>query len=51
LDFDSTVMAMASQPFWDEGTRRRSHAPDFFVRQPDGAGVVIDVDGAADLDG
>jgi len=46
LDYDPTVTAMASQPFWllwDEGKRRRSHAPDFFVRLADGTGVVIDV--------
>ncbi|WP_430783357.1 TnsA-like heteromeric transposase endonuclease subunit [Actinoplanes sp. G11-F43] len=46
LDFDPTVTGMASQPFWlswDDGGRRRSHAPDFFVRLVDGTGVVVDV--------
>ncbi|MDG4786231.1 TnsA-like heteromeric transposase endonuclease subunit [Micromonospora sp. WMMD1102] len=46
LDFDPSVVAMASQPFWlswDQAGRRRSHAPDFFVRLVDGTGVVIDV--------
>ena len=50
LDFDATVTAMASQPFWllwEEGGRRRSHAPDFFVRLADGTGVVVDVRPAA----
>lgn len=35
LDFDPAVAGMASQPFWlswDDDGRRRSHAPDFFVR-------------------
>lgn len=46
LDFDLQVVGIASQPFWLswEGKRGvRRHAPDFFVRRPDGAGVVIDV--------
>ncbi|MEV4281517.1 TnsA-like heteromeric transposase endonuclease subunit [Actinoplanes xinjiangensis] len=46
LDFDPAVTGMASQPFWlswEEGGRRRSHAPDFFVRLVDGTGVVVDV--------
>lgn len=46
LDFDPLVVGMASQPFWllwDDGGRRRSHAPDFFVRLADGTGVVVDV--------
>ena len=46
LDFDPDVVAVASQPFWlswrDEGRMRR-HAPDFFARRVDGAGVVVDV--------
>ncbi|MEV0733969.1 TnsA-like heteromeric transposase endonuclease subunit [Polymorphospora sp. NPDC050346] len=46
LDFDPSVVGMGSQPFWllwDEAGRRRSHAPDFFVRLADGTGVVVDV--------
>lgn len=45
LDFDPTVVGFASQPFWlfwPDGDRIRSHAPDFFARTGDGAGVVID---------
>lgn len=46
LDFDSAVVAFASQPFWlcwrgESGERR--HAPDFFARLADGGGVVVDV--------
>jgi hypothetical protein len=46
LDFSSVVTGFASQPFWLlwwAGGRQRRHAPDFFVRQRDGAGVVVDV--------
>jgi hypothetical protein len=47
LDFDPTVVGVASQPFWlfwtAEDGRRRSHAPDFFARRRDGSGLVIDV--------
>jgi hypothetical protein len=46
MDFDPTVVAVASQPFWlcwHDGSRRRRHAPDFFVRRADGTGVVVDV--------
>ncbi len=46
LDFDPDVVGIASQPFWvcwSGGVRRRRHAPDYFVRQVDGTGVVIDV--------
>ena len=47
LDFDPTVRAVSSQPFWlrwyDEQGKVRRHAPDFFVRRTDGAGVVVDV--------
>lgn len=47
LDFDPTVVAAASQPFWlfwqDEQGGPRRHAPDFFVRLADGTGVVVDV--------
>ncbi|MDE1672671.1 TnsA-like heteromeric transposase endonuclease subunit [Nocardia gipuzkoensis] len=49
LDFDSTVVGIASQPFWlfwpsDGGGGRgvRSHAPDFFARRADGGGLVVD---------
>jgi hypothetical protein len=46
LDFDPTVVAFASQPFWlywrgEKGERR--HAPDFFARLADGGGAVLDV--------
>ena len=46
LDFDPEVTAIASQPFWlhwTDGQRVRRHAPDFFARLRDGAGVVVDV--------
>jgi TnsA endonuclease-like protein len=47
LDFDPTVVGIASQPFWlfwdDEASgRRRSHAPDYFARLADGRGLVVD---------
>lgn len=45
LDFDPSVVGIASQPFWlfwDEGGRRRSHAPDYFARLVDGRAVVVD---------
>jgi hypothetical protein len=47
LDFDPQVTGFASQPFWlfwrDEATGRgRSHAPDYFARAADGAGLVVD---------
>ncbi|WP_238013777.1 TnsA-like heteromeric transposase endonuclease subunit [Dactylosporangium sp. AC04546] len=46
LDFDPTVAAFSSQPFWlywrGEQSERR-HAPDFFARLADGGGVVLDV--------
>lgn len=45
LDFDPRVVGVASQPFWLhwwDGTRSRRHAPDYFVRQADGTGVVIE---------
>lgn len=45
LDFDTKVVAIASQPFWlswsDDAGRRVTHAPDFFARL-DGSAVVID---------
>jgi hypothetical protein len=47
MDFDQTVRAVSSQPFWlrwqDEQGQARRHAPDFFVRRHDGTGVVVDV--------
>jgi hypothetical protein len=46
LDFEPTVVGIASQPFWprwaDDGGVRVSHAPDFFARRADGSAVVID---------
>lgn len=46
LDFDPQVTAFASQPFWlhwpAAGVVRR-HLPDYFARQADGVGVVLDV--------
>ncbi|WP_018803191.1 TnsA-like heteromeric transposase endonuclease subunit [Salinispora arenicola] len=46
LDFDPSVVAMVSQPFWllwtgDKGRQRR-HAPDFLVRTVDGGVLVLD---------
>ncbi len=48
LDADPGVVAVASQPMWlhwtDTGSGRAvRHAPDYFARRADGAGVVIDV--------
>ena len=46
LDFDPAIVGIASQPFWlhwHDGRRRRRHAPDYFARRADGAGVVVDV--------
>jgi hypothetical protein len=46
LDFDRTVIAFSSQPFWlcwPGGKGQRRHAPDFFARLADGGGVVVDV--------
>jgi hypothetical protein len=46
LDFDPSVVAMVSQPFWLHWTERagkaRRHAPDFLVRLDDGQVVVLD---------
>jgi hypothetical protein len=46
LDFDPTVVGIASQPFWLSWTaadgRSRSHVPDYFARRADGSAVVID---------
>lgn len=47
MDFDPTVQAVSSQPFWlrwhDEEDKARRHAPDYFVRRSDGAATVVDV--------
>jgi hypothetical protein len=46
LDFDPAMVAFSSQPFWllwHDGKRPRRHAPDFFARQEDGSGLVMDV--------
>lgn len=46
LDFSPMVRSFAAQPFWlswSAGGRIRRHVPDFFVRQADGSGVVVDV--------
>ncbi|MEV8312396.1 TnsA-like heteromeric transposase endonuclease subunit [Streptomyces flavidovirens] len=46
LDADPEVIGIASQPFWlhwHDGSRKRRHAPDFFVRLADGRGQVVDV--------
>lgn len=46
LDFDTTVVAIASQPFWlswsDDTGQRITHAPDYFARRGDGSAVVVD---------
>ena len=46
LDFDPSVIGVASQPFWlswSSSGRPRRHAPDYFARLRDGTGVVVDV--------
>ncbi|MFI5746929.1 TnsA-like heteromeric transposase endonuclease subunit [Streptomyces sp. NPDC051644] len=46
LDADPSVRGIASQPFWlhwNDGSRKRRHAPDYFVRLADGRGQVVDV--------
>jgi len=47
MDFDPDVRAVSSQPFWlrwrDGDGRSRRHVPDFFAREADGTGVVVDV--------
>ncbi|MFE9258663.1 TnsA-like heteromeric transposase endonuclease subunit [Streptomyces sp. NPDC006879] len=46
LDFDPSVVALASQPFclsWWDGERDRQHTPDYFAWLADGTGVVVDV--------
>ena len=46
LDFDPSVVGIASQPFWLHWTagagKPVSHAPDFFARRRDGSAVVVD---------
>jgi hypothetical protein len=46
IDFDSSVVGIASQPFWlhwtDVDGERVSHAPDYFARRRDGSALVID---------
>jgi hypothetical protein len=46
LDFDPSVVGIASQPFWlhwtDAAGATVSHAPDFFARRRDGSAVVVD---------
>ena len=46
LDFDPSVVGIASQPFWlhwsDSAGTTVSHAPDFFARRGDGSAVVVD---------
>ncbi|PZH09163.1 transposase [Streptomyces sp. NTH33] len=46
LDFDPSVVAVSSQPFWlfwrsDTG-KGISHAPDYFARRDDGTAIVVD---------
>lgn len=47
IDQQPEVRGLATQPFWlhwqDEAGKRRSHAPDAFVRYADGTGCVVDV--------
>ncbi|MGR6918798.1 TnsA-like heteromeric transposase endonuclease subunit [[Actinomadura] parvosata] len=46
LDFDPEIVGFSSQPFrlaWLQEAKRREHVPDYFARQADGTGVVIDV--------
>jgi hypothetical protein len=53
LDADPDVKGIASQPFWlhwDDGSRKRRHAPDYFVRLADGRCRVVDVRASDQLD-
>ncbi|MFD4393105.1 TnsA-like heteromeric transposase endonuclease subunit [Streptomyces sp. NPDC058486] len=53
LDRAPEVVAVASQPFWlhwHDGTRKRRHAPDYFVRLADGRGRVVDVRAEDEMD-
>ncbi len=47
LDFDPTVVGIASQPFWlswrDDAGQLSSHAPDFFARRADDTSVVVEM--------
>ena len=47
LDFDPTVVGIASQPFGcpggDDAGKLISHAPDFFARRADGTSVVVEM--------
>jgi hypothetical protein len=46
LDFDRSVVGIASQPFWlhwaDSEGRQVAHAPDYFARRSDGTAIVVD---------
>jgi hypothetical protein len=46
LDFDTSVVGVASQPFWlrwrNDAGEPVAHAPDFFARRIDGSAVVVD---------
>jgi hypothetical protein len=46
LDFDTSVVGIASQPFWlrwsDDAGAAVAHAPDFFARHSDGSALVLD---------
>ena len=45
-DFDLSVTAIASQPFWvcgQDGSELRRHAPDYLPQRRDGSFVVVDV--------
>ncbi|WP_407698320.1 TnsA-like heteromeric transposase endonuclease subunit [Streptomyces marianii] len=53
LDRDPRVAAIGSQPFWlhwNDGTRKRRHAPDYFVRLSDGRARVVDVRAEDEVD-
>lgn len=53
LDRDPQVVAVASQPFWlhwHDGTRKRRHAPDYFVRMSDGGARIVDVRAEDEMD-
>ncbi|GAA5059237.1 TnsA-like heteromeric transposase endonuclease subunit [Streptomyces similanensis] len=53
LDRDPHVVAIASQPFWlhwHDGTRKRRHAPDYFVRLSDGGARIVDVRAEDEMD-
>ncbi|WP_329449124.1 TnsA-like heteromeric transposase endonuclease subunit (plasmid) [Streptomyces sp. NBC_01426] len=53
LDADPDVKGIASQPFWlhwHGGSRKRRHAPDYFVRLADGRCRVVDVRASDQID-